>query len=156
MCFVQIISLLSEVSPGFLVGSEVPKCRAAIQSWSVCIWGARLGGCGEEKNLLFQFVPLWFCVVKPFGQFPFGFVVAQSSLWLMGGVCGPWDGVCGSWEGSMSHGTGLWLVLGRSPVLHILPVLCSAAPGRGASSGPGTSQLQSLFPELPFPSCFAV
>lgn len=30
-----IISVLSEVSPGFLVGSEEPKCRAAIQSWSI-------------------------------------------------------------------------------------------------------------------------
>lgn len=55
----------------------------------LCIQGARLGGCGEENSVLLQFVPLsrWSCVVKPFGQFPFGFAVAQSSLWL-GLACG--------------------------------------------------------------------
>lgn len=44
--------------------------------------------------------------MKPFGQFPFGFVVAQSPLWLMGWVCGTWDGSVAHGMGSVAHGTG--------------------------------------------------
>lgn len=74
------------MSPGFLLGSEVPKCGPAVPSWSLCAF-REPGWEAVGRRTAFYSSLFLFHIVKPFGQFPFGFVVAQSSLWL-GLACG--------------------------------------------------------------------
>lgn len=106
-----------------------------------------------------------FHVVKVFGQFPFGFVVAQSSLWLLGWglwLLG-WD-LWLMWWGLWLMGWGLWLMGwvcgswgGQEPRAPASCLCCAQQLlGEEPSPWPVSSQVQSLLPELLFPSCFAV
>lgn len=133
---------------------------------NLSIQGARLRTCGEGEQCFTPVcssftlvsccealcpVPLWACggpelpvAHRRNGTFLSILWLMGRGLWLMGGFCGSWDRVCGSWDGQEPCSPASCLccaqqLLGEEPPLW-----------------PASSQLQSLFPELLFPSCFPV
>lgn len=134
MLYILYQALLSQVCPGFVVASEVPKCSAAIQSWSICAFRSQAGRLwgGEEPStpVYSSFMVVSCC--ETLWPVPFlvcggpELPVAQGGLWLTG-----WGLWFMGWAGTLCSS--------------LLPVLCSAAPGRGAFPGAcGAPSLCSL------------